>query len=86
MADEKTLTKGEKTRATIIDAAHKVFLQKGFSGTSMRDIADAAGIALGGLYNYFDSKEKIFGAVLDAHHPYRLILPALEQTQGNTVE
>jgi len=86
MADDKALTKGEKTRVAIINAAHKVFLQKGFHGTSMREIADEAGLALGGLYNYFDSKEKIFGAVLDAYHPYRVILPALEQTQGDTVE
>jgi AcrR family transcriptional regulator len=86
MIDDKTLTKGEKTRAAILEAAHALFLKNGFHGTSMRQIADEAGLALGGLYNYFDSKEKIFGEVLDAHHPYRVILPALEQTQGDTVE
>jgi len=86
MIDDKTLTKGEKTRATILDAAHTLFLKNGFHGTSMREIAEEAGLALGGLYNYFDSKEKIFGAVLDAYHPYRVILSAMECTQGETVE
>ncbi|MEK7440531.1 MAG: TetR/AcrR family transcriptional regulator [Chloroflexota bacterium] len=86
MPDTKIPTKGEKTRATILEAAHTLFLKNGFHGTSMRQIAEEAGLALGGLYNYFDSKEKIFGEVLDAHHPYHVVLPALEHTQGETIE
>ncbi|MBI5052140.1 MAG: TetR/AcrR family transcriptional regulator [Chloroflexi bacterium] len=86
MPDTKISTKGEKTRATILEAAHILFLKNGFHGTSMRQIADEAGLALGGLYNYFDSKEKIFGEVLDAHHPYHIVMPALEKTEGETIE
>ena len=86
MPDTKIPTKGEKTRATILEAAHTLFLKNGFHGTSMRQIAEEAGLALGGLYNYFDSKEKSLARMLDAHHPYHVVLPALEHTQGETIE
>lgn len=84
---EKTLvSRGEQTRGAIIEAAFSLFLERGYHGTSMRQIADQAGIALGGIYNHFAGKEDIFAAVLDAHHPYRRILPVLEQAKGETVE
>ena len=79
-------TKGEATRAGLLAAAHKLFLQQGFHGTSMREIADEAGVAVGGIYNHFATKEDIFAAVLDAYHPYHVLLPALEETEGDTVE
>lgn len=78
--------KGEATRAALLAAAHKLFLRQGFHGTSMRQIADEAGLAVGGIYNHFATKEDIFAAVLDAYHPYHVLLPALEQTEGENVE
>ena len=63
MTESETLTKGERTRAEIVHAAHGLFLEKGYSGASMRQIAVRAGIALSGIYNHFDSKEDIFAAV-----------------------
>lgn len=80
------LSKGEATRARLINAAYKLFLKQGFHGTSMRAIADEAGLAVGGIYNHFATKDDIFAAVLDANHPYHTVLPALEATQGETVE
>ncbi len=79
-------TKGEQTRTDIINAAYALFVKKGFHGTSVRQIADRADLALGGIYNYFENKEEIFAAVLDAYHPYRVILPALESVEGETIE
>jgi AcrR family transcriptional regulator len=79
-------TRGEVTRARIIEAAHALFLHQGFHGTSLRQIADEAGIAVGGIYNHFDTKEDLFAGVLDTYHPYRAILPELEAAQGETVE
>ena len=82
----KKNTKGERTRAAIIAAAHGLFITQGYNATSMRQIAQAAGIAPGGIYNHFSGKEAIFEAVFLENHPYREMLPALENAQGDTVE
>jgi AcrR family transcriptional regulator len=79
-------SRGEATRAKLVEAAYRLFLRRGFHGASMRQIADEAGLAVGGIYNHFASKEEIFAAVLDAYHPYHVMVPALEETQGETVE
>lgn len=78
--------RGEVTRAKLLEVAHALFLENGFHGTSMRDIAEGSGIAVGGIYNHFSGKEAIFAAVLDAYHPYHVILPALEAIEAETVE
>lgn len=49
----------ERTKRRILDVALRMFREKGFRQTTMRDIADAAGIALGTTYNYFPTKEHI---------------------------
>jgi AcrR family transcriptional regulator len=51
-------------RTSLLGAAEQVFVTKGFVAAKMTDIAGAAGVAVGTLYNYFDSKEEIFGEVL----------------------
>jgi AcrR family transcriptional regulator len=79
-------TKGETTRTTIEDAAVKLFLGQGYHATSMRQIAEQAGLALGGIYNHFKSKEAIFEAIIVDKHPYKQILPAILAAEGNTVE
>lgn len=53
------LTKADKTRQFIIEKAAPIFNKKGFSGTSMSDILTATGLAKGGLYGNFDSKEEL---------------------------
>jgi AcrR family transcriptional regulator len=83
---EEPATKGERTRAAIIDAAHQLFLSNGYHGTSMRDIAEAAGIALGGIYNHFGTKEDIYLAMLAEHHPFLNVIPALQAACGDSVE
>src|SRR5512145_2326965 len=82
----KQLTKGERTRAVLLDAAKRLFVSKGYHGTSMREIADEAGLALGGIYNHFGNKEDIFVGVLMERHPFLVVLPALQGAQGGTVE
>lgn len=52
------------TEQKILDAAAKVFTQKGFAATRTRDIAEAAGINLALLNYYFRSKEKLFQKVM----------------------
>ena len=84
--DQDTVTRGEKTRAEIIQVAHHLFLNHGYHGTSMRQIAAQAGIALGGIYNHFSSKEDIFFSVLVECHPFHDVMPAMAAAQGDTVE
>jgi TetR/AcrR family fatty acid metabolism transcriptional regulator len=52
-------------RDHIVDAATRVFAAKGFNGSSIRDVARAAGVADGTIYNYFDNKESLLFAILD---------------------
>jgi len=51
--------RAEDTRRRIYEAAMELFREKGFEQTTMRDIAARAGVALGGAYYYFSSKEAI---------------------------
>ncbi len=48
-----------KRRQQLCRGAMKIFKKKGFSNTSMREIANASGISLGNLYNYINKKEDI---------------------------
>jgi AcrR family transcriptional regulator len=70
----------------LLDAAKRLFVSKGYHGTPMRQIADEAGLALGGIYNHFANKEEIFVCILQERHPFRVVLPALQAAQGQTVE
>jgi AcrR family transcriptional regulator len=81
-----TVTRGERTQAEIVQAAHRLFLNHGYHGTSMRQIASEAGVALGGIYNHFASKEDIFIAVLVEGHPFHDVMPALLAAEGETIE
>jgi len=79
------LTRGERTRLTILEAAQELFLQNGYQGTSMRQIAErAGGIAVGGIYNHFGSKEELFRQLILTNHPFPLIITALEEADGDT--
>jgi AcrR family transcriptional regulator len=51
-------------REMILKAARGKFARKGFLKTSMRDIADAAGMGVGNVYNYFAGKDELFQAVV----------------------
>lgn len=83
---EESRARGESTREQIIKAAHDLFVKQGYHGTSMRQIAKRADVALGGLYNHFASKEEVFQAVFLEFHPYHEVIPALEAAQGETVK
>jgi AcrR family transcriptional regulator len=55
--------KDQTTEQKILDAAKKVFVQKGMSGARMQDIADEAGINKAMLHYYFRNKEKLFEVI-----------------------
>jgi len=72
------------TRNLILDAAHLLFVNQGYAATSMRQIAESAGLALGGIYNHFASKEIIFRTVLVERHPYEQIMPLIQKIQAES--
>ncbi|MCP4134157.1 MAG: TetR/AcrR family transcriptional regulator [bacterium] len=53
------MSKSEKTKAAILSSALKLFQEKGFEKTTMRDIAGDTGLALGSAYYYFKTKEEL---------------------------
>ena len=57
--------KGSETRARILDAALTRFRAHGLDGTTMREVAEAAGMSLGAAYHYFPSKDAIVLAYYD---------------------
>ncbi len=62
---------GQRTRQAILDAALELFADKGYFGTSLRDVATAVGVRESALYNYFKSKEALFDALILAHEHTR---------------
>jgi AcrR family transcriptional regulator len=83
---EATLTKGDRTRQAIEEAAYLLFMQHGYHATSMRQIAERAELALGSIYNHFSTKEEIFEAIILDKHPYKRVLPAILAAKGDTAE
>ncbi|MGF2949182.1 TetR/AcrR family transcriptional regulator [Microbacterium alcoholitolerans] len=57
----------ERSQAAILEAAFSVFGEKGYHETSLAEIARRAGVAQGLVSYYFQSKEQLVGAVLDAY-------------------
>ena len=62
----------ENIRSRVLTVARQQFGQKGYSKTSMREIAESASIGVGNIYNYFTNKDELFCEVV------RPVLNALE--------
>lgn len=59
--------RSEKSRQQILDAALKLFSHRGYGATSVRDVAEEAGLSKGNVYHHFPDKETIFRALLDRY-------------------
>jgi len=70
----RTKEDAEETRHQLLEAAQRVFAEKGVSRTSLQDIAQAAGVTRGAIYWHFKNKAELFNAMMDS-----AILP-MEQT------
>jgi TetR/AcrR family transcriptional regulator, cholesterol catabolism regulator len=69
-----------KRRQQIIDAASKLFFEKGFDQTTMREISRASGLTMGSLYDYVRSKDDILVLVYkDVVHQFRIGLAEDEE-------
>jgi AcrR family transcriptional regulator len=71
------------TRDRILDVAEDLFARHGFSGTSMRDIAGEAGLTAASLYNHFEGKDDLYGAVLQRGiRPLIDLMQRLAESEG----
>ena len=73
----KTKQAALATRSHILDTAERVFEQRGVSGTSLAEIAKAAGLTRGAIYWHFDDKADLFNAMME-----RVRLPLEETRRG----
>lgn len=64
----RVVKEAEERRNEILDAADELFSQKGFDGTSTKDILEKVGIARGTLYYHFKSKEDIMDALIERYN------------------
>lgn len=56
---------GDEIRAQIVSAARREFARRGFDATTIRDIADAAGVRMGTLYRRVESKQALFAEIVE---------------------
>ncbi len=61
----ESINKTSDKRTTILDAALRTFVRRGYAETKVSEIASEAGVAEGTLYNYFNSKEELLLALFD---------------------
>src|SRR5262245_2721285 len=60
--------RGEETRARLVEAALVAFSQRGFHGTTTRDIAAAAGLSPAAVYVHYKSKQELLAEISIAGH------------------
>ena len=65
MSNTPRLT-AEARREAIVEAVQDIFAEKGFDGTTIKELAQAAGVSEALLYKHFPSKESLYAAMLDA--------------------
>ena len=73
--------KGEQTKALILNTALEMLHERGYENTTMRAIAEKAGVSLGNAYHYFGSKDHLIQAFYHRTHQdhLRASLPALQK-------
>jgi len=54
-----------RTRDAIVEAALELFRERGFEGTTMRAVAERAGVSVGNAYYYFSSKDELVQGFYD---------------------
>ena len=71
-------SRGARTREAILAASRRLFLERGYAGTSVNAITEECGISRAGLYTYFKDKREVFNALGEtAYHDVLDILSGL---------
>lgn len=83
----KNLDGGRARDREVIDVAIRIFWEKGYSGTSVQDVADALGMHKGSLYYYIDTKETLLERIfMDSHAETRGIVDEVLAIDGTALE
>ncbi|MFJ8931531.1 TetR/AcrR family transcriptional regulator [Streptomyces sp. NPDC102364] len=77
---------GEETRAAAMDAAVELFGENGYHATSLKQIAQRAGVVQSALHHHFGSKPQLLLAVLEAHYPPFAHRPDMEAVAAGRSE
>jgi len=77
--------KAEETRSRILETALALFREGGYEETTMRAIAEAAGVAVGNAYYYFESKEQLIQAFYGRTHVEHVAACAAILDRGGTL-
>ena len=72
VTEQARTARAEQTRAAIIDAALRLFRERGYEATTMRAVAREAGVATGNAYYYFGSKEELIQEFYARHQAEHL--------------
>jgi AcrR family transcriptional regulator len=64
VAPERNERRKARTRGALLAAGQRLFGERGFDGTTVAEIAEAADVAIGSFYNYFETKDELLAALL----------------------
>lgn len=78
----KRQAQAARRREQLLAAALALFLERGYRGTSVRDITRAAGVTEAVLYHYFANKADLWAAVLETYAPFGQVGRVLEAAAG----
>jgi AcrR family transcriptional regulator len=86
--------KSERSRRAVLDTALQLFAQQGYRATTMREIAERAGVSTGNVYHHFPDKERIFRELIDEYFavadtnrfPFRRVLESSTQRFPDNLE
>lgn len=83
----RTKEEAQETRNRILDAAERVFLERGVSRTSLNEIAAAAGVTRGAIYWHFQDKSDVFNAMMTrVTLPFEEAMRRLDDPLVNPIE
>jgi TetR/AcrR family transcriptional regulator, fatty acid metabolism regulator protein len=79
--------KDQNVKERILEVSINLFLAKGFAGTSVKELTDAAGVAKGTLYWYFSSKDQILEEILEkfSRELYDVVIERVNSCDGDFI-
>lgn len=84
---ETELSRADKRRAQVLEAAHTCFAREGFHQASMASIAAEASLSVGQIYRYFENKDAVIEALCEGHlEDWTQRMAALRERRADVVD